>query len=91
MGSGLMADVPRRYKTREDGDDFSLDEELALIQANRRGEPTPRFETEQYRQYKRAALEEAGLTEEAEEADSAPPDLSEMTSEQHFDRLRRGG
>jgi hypothetical protein len=79
------SDTPERFKSR---DDFSMDEELAMVQAARRGELTPRFERDEYKRFRRDALTEAGL--EPDEADAEPVPLEEQTTEEHFDRLRAG-
>jgi hypothetical protein len=73
----------QHYKTR---DEFTPDEELAFIQAQRAGQPTPRFETDTYREARREALEDAGL--DPGEEDTGPIELDEMTVEQHYRRIR---
>lgn len=80
------ADPPPRFK---DADDLTPGEIFADMQARSKGEAAPRHETAAYKEFRRDVLTEAGLEAE-EEADAAPPDLSEMTSEQHFHRIRRG-
>lgn len=72
----------QQYKTR---DEFTLDEELAFIQAQRAGQPLPRFETDAYRQARREALEDAGLDPGE---DAGPVELDEMTVEQHYRRIK---
>jgi hypothetical protein len=74
----------RRYKTREE---LTLDEELAVVQAQRADKPQPRFETAEYRQARREALEDAGL--DPGEEDTGPVDPAEMTPAQHFERIRK--
>jgi len=73
----------QQHKTR---DEFTLDEELAFIQAQRAGQPLPQFETDTYRQARREALEDAGL--EPGEEDTGPIALDEMTVEQHYRRIK---
>jgi hypothetical protein len=74
----------RRYKTREE---LTLDQELVVIQAQRANGPSPRFETDAYRQARREALEDAEL--DPGEADTGPVDPAEMTTGQHFERIRQ--
>jgi hypothetical protein len=73
----------QHYKTR---DEFTPDEELAFIQAQRAGKPLPQFETDAYREARREALEDAGL--DPGEGDIGPIALDEMTVEQHYRRIK---
>jgi hypothetical protein len=74
----------RRFKNRGE---LTLDEELAVVQAQRADKPLPRFETDEYRQARREALEDAGL--DPGEEDTGPVDPAEMTPAQHFERIRK--
>jgi hypothetical protein len=60
--------TPERYKRREDytvyeerREDYTVDEGLAVIQAERRGDPSPRFETDVYKRARREHLEAGGF------------------------------
>jgi hypothetical protein len=75
---------PERFKKRED---LTVDEQLAAIQAQKRGDPAPRFETDEYRQARREALEAAGLDPDDDAEESMA--LEDMTPEDHFNRIRR--
>jgi rRNA maturation protein Nop10 len=79
-----MTEPPERYKQRED---YTMDEEVAAVQAEQRGDPPPRFERDEYRQARREALEDAGL--EPEDDAEKPTPLEDMTPEDHFNRIRR--
>jgi hypothetical protein len=74
----------RRFKDRTE---LTLDQELAVVQAQRADTPTPRFETAEYRQARREALEDAGL--DPGEEDTGPVEPAEMTPAQHFERIRK--
>lgn len=77
--------TPRRYKTR---DELTMDEELATVQAERRGDSAPRFETTQYRRYRAEVLREGGLETEADELEvGEPPPPEEQSVQEHFDRI----
>jgi len=84
-----MSETPRRYKTE---DELDGDELLEVVQARHRGEDMPRFETAEYREHRRDVLREGGLTDEADEDEqrqaSGKP-LEEMSTAEHFDRMRR--
>lgn len=71
-----------------------MDEELGAVQAQRRGEPVPRIETQAYKEAKREALLDAGLEPEDEPEpkaieDMSLSDLEEMTPADHVERIRR--
>jgi hypothetical protein len=74
----------RRYKNRGE---LTLDEELAVVQAQRADRPIPRFETDEHKRARREALEGAGI--DPGEEDTGPVDPAEMTPEQHFERIRK--
>ena len=82
----MSDDQPRRFKSR---DELSIEEEVQVQQAERRGEQTPHFEREEYRDARREAVREAGLEPE-EEPTTGEKSLEEMTPDEHFDRIRRG-
>ena len=67
--------TPRRYKEL---DELSVDEHV-----RRRQDPDAKFETPEYRDARRAALEDAGL-EHDDPADKAP---EEMSVEEHARRI----
>lgn len=81
-----MADeTPRRYKTR---DKLTMDEELATVQAERRGESAPEFETAEYRRHRSDVLREGGLDAEADELETDEPvPLADQSVGEHFDRI----
>ena len=58
-----MDDAPRRWKTIEE---FSPAEHALRQQAQRRGEPEPRFETDEYAEHHRAFLARHRLDPEGE-------------------------
>jgi hypothetical protein len=72
-----------RFKRRGE---YTVEEELAVIQAERRGDPSPRFETDEYRQARRDHLEAGGF-ETGDDEGRTP--LEDMTPEDHFNRMRR--
>jgi hypothetical protein len=80
-----MSDTPRRYKTE---DELDGDELLAHVQARRRGDKVPKFETSEYKEYRRDVLREGGLDDEADEQDTGGQvPLEERTTAEHFDRI----
>jgi hypothetical protein len=79
-----MTDTPRRFKDRED---YSPDEQLAVQQARHRGEPEPRFETDEYKQARREHLEAGGFEPDGDQ--QAPTALEDMTPDDHYQRIRR--
>jgi hypothetical protein len=77
--------TPRRYKTR---DKLTMDEELATVQAERRGDSLPKFETVEYRRYRSDVLREGGLDTEAAELETDEPvPLADQSVGEHFDRI----
>jgi hypothetical protein len=81
-----VSEIPRRYKTE---DEYDGDELLAAVQARARNDDPPRFETADYKEYRRDVLREGGLGDEADELEpSEPQPLEERTSDEHFQRLR---
>lgn len=81
-----MADeIPRRFKTR---DELTMDEELATVQAERRGSSLPKFEAAEYRRYRSDVLREGGLDAEADELETDEPvTLADQSVGEHFDRI----
>jgi hypothetical protein len=65
--------TPTRYKSIEDYSPGEISERMA---ATRRGEPAPKFETDDYKQRRADALLEAGLEEEGDEAEKPLDELS---------------
>jgi hypothetical protein len=63
-----MTEPKRRFK---DKSELNPSEHLALIRAKRHGQPAPKFEREDYRAAKVAALRDHGLAEEADETEEA--------------------
>lgn len=86
----MSDEAPRRYKEQ---DELDGDELLAQVQARHRGEDVPKFETAEYREHRRDVLREGGLTDEADEDETATrgggKPLEEMSPGEHFDRIRR--
>jgi hypothetical protein len=80
-----MPDKPKRFRDR---DELTMDQELAVQQAARRGESAPKFETDEYRAARREALADAGLEPE-DGAESADKPLEEMSVGDHVERLQR--
>ena len=80
-----MTEGPRRFKER---DELTTDEQLAAIQAQRRGVPEPRFETDEYKSARREHLEAGGF--EPDHDDAKPKPVDELSAEEHFQRIRRG-
>jgi hypothetical protein len=76
--------MTRRYKERAELD---VEESLAVIRAQRAGEPVPKFETPEYRQARRQALEDAGLEPEDDDSDDERS-LDDLSPEEHFQRMR---
>lgn len=56
--------APQRYKSVAE---YSPDEHAQRQQALRRDESEPKFETPEYKEARRKALEKAGLADEADE------------------------
>jgi hypothetical protein len=82
-----MAKAPTRFKSQ---DDLDGDETLAVVQARRRGDDVPKFETRQYRQHRIDILREGGLDDEADELEQQDGDgrpLEEMSPGEHLDRI----
>jgi hypothetical protein len=77
---------PQRYKDRAD---FSVDEELAAVQEDRRGEPPPKFETAEYRQARREHLQAGGFDPGDDDAQEPKPP-EEMSADEHFEQMRKG-
>jgi hypothetical protein len=77
---------PQRYKDRAD---FSVEEELAVVQAERRNEPPPKFETAEYRQARREHLEAGGFDPGDDDAHE-PKAAEEMSADEHFQQMRKG-
>jgi hypothetical protein len=80
-----MSDAPPRWKDRSE---FTIEEEVAFQQAERRGESF-RVETEAYREARRQALADAGIEPEDPKLEQKP--LEEMTPADHLERIRRHG
>jgi hypothetical protein len=78
-----MTKTPRRFKERSE---LTMDEELAVVQAQRRDDPEPKFETDEYRQARREHLEAGGFDADGGELETP---LEDMTPEDHFNRIRR--
>ena len=74
----------RRYKTAEE---LTGDEHLAQEQARRRGKPVPRFETDEYREARRVALDAAGLSDEPDDDDDKP--IEDRTPDEHLREVQR--
>lgn len=83
-----MPKPPPRFKSP---DQFTPDEQLAAIQADRRGQSPPKFETAEYRAAMRGALQGAGLHVPDEYADDdAPKPPDEMSPDDHLRQMRGG-
>ncbi len=81
-----MADdaSPERYRAPE-----TPAEELAALQARRRGEPPPRLETDEYRRRRGDALRAASLDDEADESEPAgEPDRDSEGVDAHLNAIR---
>jgi hypothetical protein len=81
----------RRFKRY---DELTVDEIVQRQQAERRGEPEPKFERRAYLEAKADALREFGLTTEADELerraegdDAKSPE--DMTVDDYFNKIRR--
>ena len=70
---------PKRFKAPEE---LTIDEQVATLQAARRGQPAPKFESDAYRRARREVLSDAGL-----EADD--DDVDETGVEAHYEEIRR--
>jgi len=83
----MTDEIPRRFKERSE---LTMDEEVLTVQAARRGDAVPKFETDAYRQYRAEVLREGGFIEEAKESEpsGSPRPLEEQSVEEHFERLR---
>jgi hypothetical protein len=68
-----MNATTRRYKQP---DELTVDEHVQTVRAQNRGEPTPKFEREEYLLERTAALRDAGLDEEADELDPKRPTMA---------------
>jgi hypothetical protein len=79
-----MTDPPRRFKERSE---LTIDEELATIQAERRGDAPPRFETIEYQRARREHLKAGGF--EYEDGDPEPKPIEELSPDEHFQRIRK--
>jgi hypothetical protein len=79
-----MTDKVRKYKAH---DELDPDELLKVVQAQRRGEPTPKFLTDEYRQATSEALTEAGLEPDDESDESKS--IEEMSVGDHLARIRK--
>jgi hypothetical protein len=77
-------DKIRRYKRR---DELTMDEEVQVQQAAKRGKPEPRFERPEYTEARREALADAGLEDEGEPTNGKP--LEEQSVEDRFQQIRR--
>jgi hypothetical protein len=75
-----MTDPPERYKQL---DDLTVEEHAARLR-----DPNAKFETDDYRRAKTAALQKAGLLDDD---DQPPEDVGTWTTEQHFRNMTRGG
>jgi hypothetical protein len=73
-----MSKTPRRYKTVEE---LTPDEHLAHIHGGRLPE------TEEYRERRREALDDAGLLDEGDDGDD--PAAEDMTPAEHLRDIRR--
>lgn len=76
--------LPRRFKSREE---LTGEETLAQIQAERRREQAPKFETDEYKQARRDHLAEGGF-----EVDDEPGEkpLEEMSPAEHLTQIQKG-
>jgi hypothetical protein len=82
-----MTDELRRYREIEE---LTVEEHAERLQARNRNEPEPRFETTEHREAKAEALRDAGLDDEAREYEaSGEKSPSDLTVEDHFQRIRR--
>jgi hypothetical protein len=78
-----MSDAPERWKKRED---YTVDEELAAQQAERRGE-TFQVETPEYRKARAEHLRAGGFAEDSPE----PKPIEEMSVDEVYrDHVRHG-
>jgi hypothetical protein len=85
----MTDEVPARYK---EPDELSMDEQVAIVQARRADKPTPKFERDAYKCYRRDVLREGGLEGEADELEAEAgggKPLEEMSPGEHLDRIRR--
>lgn len=67
-------------------DEYDVSDHLAVQQARHRDEEPPKIERQEWRDYKAAVLEEAGLA--AEQYDEAPKPLEEQSVGEHLDRVQ---
>jgi hypothetical protein len=85
-----MPDPPKRFKEQ---DELDGDELVKVVQARAANAPQPRFETADYKEYRRDVLREGGLIDEADELEAEQIEgkpLEEMSPGEHFDRIRGG-
>lgn len=84
-----MPDAPERYLAE---DEYDLDQTLLAVQARRRGDPPPKFESPSYRRHRVEVLRVAGLDAEADEieAEDEVVGLEDQTPHEHLQRIQRG-
>lgn len=80
-----MTDTPKRFNER---DELTTDEEVAVQQAEQRGDATPQFQTPAYKAARREHLEAGGF--DPDDEDAAPKPVEDLTTDEHFQQMRQG-